>query len=98
VTNAVTQSSNTKSQTTTNYANKGKIHMNTVNIIRAWKDAEYRNSLSAAELAALPQHPAGLVELPEEEMAAVAGSKSYFTGTCGRVCQVLTPQYGCISS
>jgi len=98
VTNAVTQSSNTKSQTTTNYANKGKIHMNTVNIIRAWKDAEYRNSLSAAEMAALPQHPAGLVELPEEEMAAVAGGKSYFAGTCGRVCQVLTPQYGCISS
>jgi len=98
VTNAVTQSSNIKSQTTTNYANKGKIHMNTVNVIRAWKNAEYRNSLSAAELAALPQHPAGLVELPEEEMAAVAGGKSYFTGTCGRVCQVLTPQYGCLSS
>ena len=72
--------------------------MNPVNVIRAWKDAEYRNSLSAAELASLPQHPAGLVELPEEEMAAVAGGKSYFTGTCGRVCQVLTPQYGCLSS
>ncbi len=72
--------------------------MNTVNVIRAWKDAEYRNSLSAAELAALPQHPAGLVELPEAELAAVAGGKSYFTGTCGRVCQVLTPQYGCISN
>jgi mersacidin/lichenicidin family type 2 lantibiotic len=72
--------------------------MKTIDIIRAWKDAEYRNSLSAAELAALPQHPAGLVELPEEALAAVAGGKSYFTGTCGRVCQVLTPQYGCLSS
>jgi hypothetical protein len=36
-----------------------------------------------------------LVELPEEEMAAVAGGRSFFTGTCGRVCQILTPQYGC---
>ncbi len=72
--------------------------MNTVNLIRAWKDADYRNSLSAAALAALPQHPAGLVELPEEEMAVVAGGRSYFTGTCGRVCQILTPQYGCLSS
>jgi len=75
-----------------------KNHMNTIDLIRAWKDAEYRNSLSAAELAILPANPAGLVELPEEEMAVVAGGKSYFTGTCGRVCQVLTPQYGCLSS
>ncbi|MEZ4676803.1 MAG: mersacidin/lichenicidin family type 2 lantibiotic [Caldilineaceae bacterium] len=69
--------------------------MSNINIIRAWKDAEYRNSLSAEELAALPANPAGLVELPDEEMAEVAGGRSYFTGTCGRVCEVLTPQYGC---
>lgn len=70
--------------------------MNTINMIRAWKDAEYRASLSAAELAALPANPAGMVELPEDEMAAVAGGgRSYFTGTCGRVCEILTPQYGC---
>ena len=69
--------------------------MSNINIIRAWKDAEYRNSLSAAELAALPENPAGLVELPEEELAAVAGGRSYFTGTCGRVCAILTPQYNC---
>ncbi len=72
--------------------------MSNINIIRAWKDAEYRNSLSAAELAALPENPAGLVELPDEEMAAVAGGRSYFTGTCGRVCDVLTPQYGCFKA
>lgn len=69
--------------------------MKTIDIIWAWKDVEYRSTLSAAERAALPHHPAGLVEVPEEELAAVAGGKSYFTGTCGRVCQVLTPQYGC---
>ena len=72
--------------------------MNNINIIRAWKDAEYRNSLSEAELAALPENPAGLVELPDEEMAAVAGGRSYFTGTCGRVCDVLTPQYNCFKA
>jgi mersacidin/lichenicidin family type 2 lantibiotic len=69
--------------------------MKSIDIIRAWKDAEYRSTLSDAERATLPQHPAGLVEVPEEDLAAVAGGKSYFTGTCGRVCQVLTPQYGC---
>jgi len=70
--------------------------MNTINTIRAWKDADYRASLSEAELAALPEHPAGLVELPEAELAEVGGAGlSYFTGTCGRVCQILTPQYNC---
>ena len=29
--------------------------MNNINMIRAWKDAEYRASLSAEELAALPE-------------------------------------------
>ncbi len=70
--------------------------MSTVNLIRAWKDADYRASLSAAELAELPENPAGLVELPEDAMAEVGGAGcSYFTGTCGRVCQILTPQYNC---
>lgn len=73
--------------------------MSTVNLIRAWKDADYRASLSAAELAELPENPAGLVELPEDAMAEVGGAGcSYFTGTCGRVCQVLTPQYNCWGS
>ena len=42
-------------------------------IIRAWKDAEYRASLSEAERAMLPEHPAGLIELTDTEMAMVAG-------------------------
>jgi mersacidin/lichenicidin family type 2 lantibiotic len=69
--------------------------MQTIDVIRAWKDADYRASLSDADLAALPAHPAGLVELPDEAMAQVAGGRSYFTGTCGRVCAILTPQYNC---
>ena len=73
--------------------------MSTINTIRAWKDADYRASLSAAELAALPENPAGLVEIPEAEMAEVGGAGlSYFTGTCGRVCQILTPQYNCFKA
>jgi len=35
--------------------------MSTRNIIRAWKDASYRNSLSDAERAALPPNPAGSI-------------------------------------
>lgn len=47
--------------------------MSPINIIRAWKDADYRQSLSAAELAALPAHPAGLIELSDDELEGAAG-------------------------
>ena len=42
-------------------------------IIRAWKDEEYRAGLSEAERALLPEHPAGLIELSDTDLDAVAG-------------------------
>jgi mersacidin/lichenicidin family type 2 lantibiotic len=48
--------------------------MSNIDIIRAWKDEEYRRSLSEEERAQLPENPAGLVEdLTDTEMEAVAG-------------------------
>jgi mersacidin/lichenicidin family type 2 lantibiotic len=47
--------------------------MSTVDIIRAWKDEEYRMSLSAAELAQLPQNPVGMVELDDADLADASG-------------------------
>jgi mersacidin/lichenicidin family type 2 lantibiotic len=47
--------------------------MSSEKIIRAWKDLEYRLSLSAAERAQLPDHPAGLAALTEKELSPVAG-------------------------
>lgn len=41
-------------------------------IIRAWKDSDYRNSLSAEELALLPANPAGEA-LTEDELNSVVG-------------------------
>lgn len=49
--------------------------MNVMSIVRAWKDDEYRLSLSEAERALLPAHPAGLMELTDAELADVAGGK-----------------------
>jgi mersacidin/lichenicidin family type 2 lantibiotic len=54
-------------------------------IVRAWKDEDYRLSLSEAELSALPENPAGLVQLSELEMGKVGGE----TGT-GPICIVIT--------
>ena len=42
-------------------------------IIRAWKDPEYRASLNEAELAALPAHPSGRIDLSDSELEGVAG-------------------------
>ena len=44
-----------------------------IDVVRAWKDPAYRASLTAAERAALPAHPAGLIELSAEELGLVAG-------------------------
>lgn len=45
------------------------------NIIRAWKDADFRNDLSEKERALLPENPVGLVELIDTELSKVAGGR-----------------------
>jgi mersacidin/lichenicidin family type 2 lantibiotic len=42
-------------------------------IIRAWKDEQYRLSLSEADRALLREHPAGLVELSDTASDVAAG-------------------------
>jgi mersacidin/lichenicidin family type 2 lantibiotic len=42
-------------------------------VVRAWKDEEYRLSLSDAERAQLPAHPSGIIELTEPELGVVSG-------------------------
>ena len=42
-------------------------------VIRAWKDPEFRRGLSEEEQAALPENPAGAIELTDDELETVAG-------------------------
>lgn len=49
--------------------------MTSDDVIRAWKDKEYRLSLTDAELALLPEHPAGPIELTVAEMSQIVGGK-----------------------
>jgi mersacidin/lichenicidin family type 2 lantibiotic len=37
--------------------------MSSADIVRAWKNEDYMMTLNASELAALPQNPAGSIEL-----------------------------------
>lgn len=43
-------------------------------LIRAWKDPMYRSTLGAAELGALPAHPAGIIELRDDDLRGVGGA------------------------
>lgn len=47
--------------------------MSSENIIRAWKDDEYRLSLTEVERAELPVHPLGPVELQDVALDGAAG-------------------------
>ena len=47
--------------------------MSKIDVIRAWKDEAYRFSLTEAERAQLPEHPAGIIELRDEQMCSVVG-------------------------
>jgi mersacidin/lichenicidin family type 2 lantibiotic len=49
--------------------------MKPIDIIRAWKDEEYRNSLTEAQRCALPESPAGLVELSTAVLEEAAGGR-----------------------
>jgi mersacidin/lichenicidin family type 2 lantibiotic len=57
--------------------------MNAIDVIRAWKDVEYRLDLSAEQWALLPKHPAGEVELDD--------------GDIGYICDNPVPSAACIT-
>lgn len=56
--------------------------MSKLDIIRAWKDEEYCESLSTADRSGLPHNPAGIIELTEPDMAEVEGGTLTFPFGC----------------
>jgi mersacidin/lichenicidin family type 2 lantibiotic len=63
--------------------------MSRLDIIRAWKDEEYRLTLSAAELALLPDNPAGIIDLADTDLEEVTGASTERAMTLG-CCNGLT--------
>jgi mersacidin/lichenicidin family type 2 lantibiotic len=47
--------------------------MKKIDVIRAWKDAHYRSTLTSEELAQLPVHPSGPIELRENDLKEASG-------------------------
>ncbi len=70
--------------------------MSNVDVIRAWKDEEYRNSLSDEQRALLPDNPAGLVELDDSELAGIEGGTSLpCISAITAVTKLLTCSFNC---
>lgn len=51
--------------------------MSDFDIARAWRDPKYRRSLTDEQRAKLPENPAGLVELTDEDLAAASGAAGF---------------------
>ena len=64
--------------------------MKKLDIIRAWKNPVYRDSLSAEELASFPAHPAGLAELTDEELKKASGLRGVLALTTIQTCTEFT--------
>jgi mersacidin/lichenicidin family type 2 lantibiotic len=47
-----------------------------VDVVRAWKDVEYREGLGEDERAGLPECPAGMVALSDAELGGVGSLRS----------------------
>jgi mersacidin/lichenicidin family type 2 lantibiotic len=45
-----------------------------LDVVRAWKDEQYRLGLSDAERASLPANPVGMIELGDADLGGVAGA------------------------
>ncbi len=50
--------------------------MKTNEIVRAWKDEDYRDTLTAEDRAELPAHPSGVIEFEQPEL----DDETLFTG------------------
>lgn len=59
-----------------------------VDIVRVWKDEQYRASLDGSELEMVPSSPVGMIELTDEDLEYVVGGVAAIdqTGTGGRGC------------
>jgi mersacidin/lichenicidin family type 2 lantibiotic len=72
---------------------KGEEEMTNKNIIRAWRDAEFRNSLSESDRASLPANPAGLIELSDADLNDVSGGRRAAATTLW-TCTMCLPCFG----
>lgn len=55
-------------------------------IIRSWKDEEYRLSMGSAQRSLLPANPAGLIELTDEALDDLIAGAAALASCCWSSC------------
>ena len=65
-----------------------------IDVVRAWRDEEYRNSLSAEERAGLPENPAGLATISDDMIRSITGGCGATAGP-GSYCT--TAMHSCVT-
>ena len=63
--------------------------LNNETVVRAWKDPEFRASLSPEDRASIPENPSGrsITELDETELGNVSGGEDFCTVTLNVLCR-----------
>lgn len=54
------------------------MHKN-IDVVRAWRDEEYRNSLTEQERAGLPENPAGFATVDDSVLQGIIGASAHAT-------------------
>jgi mersacidin/lichenicidin family type 2 lantibiotic len=67
--------------------------MSKIDVIRAWKDEDYRSRLTPDQIAQLPTNPVGLIDLSDSELEVVVGASTEHIQTLG-CCGGLTSDPG----
>ena len=64
--------------------------MPTMEIVKAWKDEEYRDTLTAEQRVQLPEHPSGVIEFGQPRLE----DESLFGPTGGSRCKFISNSTG----
>ena len=59
-----------------------------IDVIRAWKDEQYRASLTEEQRASLPASPVGMVDVSEANLEAVVGGLQALSSYSSEGCSV----------
>lgn len=59
--------------------------MSKLDIVRAWKDEDYFNTLSDSERSRLPANPAGVVEIDDRDLLQAEGGTISLTIGCDTI-------------
>lgn len=68
--------------------------MKKVDIVRAWRDAEYRSTLDADVRGSLPASPAGIVDIADDALKSITGGCGLTQCSCGILS---TPDNSCVT-